>query len=105
MNGQAPPGTKSLASLGKWRCFGCGALNGEEDEAAKAVKEMKDRIEDEQPTSPNESKIKEEPTDGEGDLKEIGTDDEAEDDDSVEEMVEVEAKPKRGRPKGLKNKA
>ncbi|EFX05136.1 hypothetical protein CMQ_1772 [Grosmannia clavigera kw1407] len=29
VNGQAPPGTRSLAELGKWRCMGCGAANGE----------------------------------------------------------------------------
>lgn len=46
VNGQAPPGTKTLAELGKWKCFGCGTLNGEEDEAAKAVKEMKEMIEE-----------------------------------------------------------
>ncbi|PHH76830.1 hypothetical protein CDD80_1171 [Ophiocordyceps camponoti-rufipedis] len=27
VNGQAPPGTKSLAELGPWRCMACGALN------------------------------------------------------------------------------
>lgn len=44
VNGQAPPGTKTLAELGRWRCFGCGTMNGEEDETAKAVKEMKEMI-------------------------------------------------------------
>jgi len=44
VNGQAPPGTNSLADLGKWRCFGCGAWNGEEDEGLKAVQEMKEKI-------------------------------------------------------------
>jgi hypothetical protein len=44
VNGQAPPGTKTLMDLGKWRCIGCGTMNGEEDEAVKAVKEMKEII-------------------------------------------------------------
>ncbi|RFU28582.1 hypothetical protein B7463_g7755, partial [Scytalidium lignicola] len=44
VNGQAPPGTNNLADLGKWRCFGCGGWNGEEDEGLKAVQEMKEKI-------------------------------------------------------------
>ncbi|KAL1892328.1 hypothetical protein Sste5346_007066 [Sporothrix stenoceras] len=43
VNGQAPPGTKSLAELGSWRCMGCGALNGEAAEAKKIVREMLQR--------------------------------------------------------------
>ena len=54
VNGQAPPGTKTLADLGKWRCFGCGSWNGEEDEAAKVVQEMKERIE-EKPVSTSDA--------------------------------------------------
>ena len=46
VNGQAPPGIKAPAELGKWRCYGCGELNGEEDEAVKVVQEMKERIEE-----------------------------------------------------------
>ena len=30
MNGQAPPGTRSLEDVGRWRCGGCGAWNGKE---------------------------------------------------------------------------
>ncbi|OJJ50719.1 hypothetical protein ASPZODRAFT_86281 [Penicilliopsis zonata CBS 506.65] len=30
VNGQAPPGVKDLAELGRWRCASCGAWNGEE---------------------------------------------------------------------------
>lgn len=44
VNGQAPPGIKTASELGKWRCYGCGTMNGEEDEAEKAVKEMKEMI-------------------------------------------------------------
>ncbi|KAK4443699.1 hypothetical protein QBC34DRAFT_452376 [Podospora aff. communis PSN243] len=32
VNGQAPPGTKSMAELGMWKCMACGATNGEMDE-------------------------------------------------------------------------
>ncbi|KAI9891039.1 MAG: hypothetical protein M1814_003390 [Vezdaea aestivalis] len=37
VNGQAPPGVKSLGELGRWRCGGCGTLNGEESEASRIV--------------------------------------------------------------------
>lgn len=30
MNGQAPPGTRTLEDVGRWRCGGCGAWNGKE---------------------------------------------------------------------------
>jgi endoplasmic reticulum junction formation protein lunapark len=30
VNGQAPPGTKSLEDLGRWRCQSCQAWNGKE---------------------------------------------------------------------------
>ncbi|OOF92936.1 hypothetical protein ASPCADRAFT_209590 [Aspergillus carbonarius ITEM 5010] len=33
VNGQAPPGVKTLEELGRWRCGSCGAWNGEESEA------------------------------------------------------------------------
>lgn len=37
VNGQAPPGAKRLEDVGKWRCGGCGTMNGEESEAKKLV--------------------------------------------------------------------
>jgi hypothetical protein len=40
VNGQAPPGTKSLSELGTWKCMACGAPNGEMDEGRKIVKEV-----------------------------------------------------------------
>jgi endoplasmic reticulum junction formation protein lunapark len=39
VNGQAPPGIKTLEELGKWRCGSCGAWNGVESETDKAVKQ------------------------------------------------------------------
>lgn len=104
INGQAPPGTRSLAELGKWRCFGCGSMNGEEDEAAKVVKEMKERIgSQEEPSSPEIVKVEEVDS---GDGKEPLTDESG-------EMIEaadlgedtIEVKQRRGRPKGNKKKA
>ena len=40
VNGQAPPGMKSLADIGKWRCSSCGTMNGEETEVQKIVAEI-----------------------------------------------------------------
>ncbi|KAH6630111.1 hypothetical protein B0J18DRAFT_474753 [Chaetomium sp. MPI-SDFR-AT-0129] len=40
VNGQAPPGTKSLAELGQWKCMACGAANGEMDEGRRIVQEV-----------------------------------------------------------------
>lgn len=45
VNGQAPPGMRSLADLGKWRCGGCGGWNGEESEAKKIVKDIRSEAE------------------------------------------------------------
>ena len=43
VNGQAPPGIKNLEDLGKWRCSGCGTMNGVESEAKRVVKEMQEK--------------------------------------------------------------
>lgn len=37
VNGQAPPGVKRLEDIGRWRCGGCGATNGEESEAKRII--------------------------------------------------------------------
>jgi endoplasmic reticulum junction formation protein lunapark len=106
VNGQAPPGTKTLADLGKWRCFGCGTMNGEEDEAVKVVQEMKERIESQEKDAPeSENKGAEDSATGEsGDMMEGSTDEV--DVDSTEDTIEVKPTPsKRGRPKGSKKKA
>ncbi len=41
VNGQAPPGVKRLEDLGRWRCGGCGVMNGEETDAKKIVATLK----------------------------------------------------------------
>ncbi|KAH8660726.1 hypothetical protein BGZ60DRAFT_506965 [Tricladium varicosporioides] len=99
INGQAPPGAKTLTEVGKWRCFACGAWNGEEDEAAKAVKEMKKRIEEEQPSEVEKSIQDSVELVSEGEDEDVIK---SEDLDSSEEVVEV--KPKKGRSKGNKKK-
>lgn len=52
VNGQAPPGARTLEDVGRWRCGGCGAMNGKEkphEDVANLVKgweaerEAKDR--------------------------------------------------------------
>jgi len=40
VNGQAPPGTGTLAEIGKWKCMSCHAVNGEEDEGKRIVSEV-----------------------------------------------------------------
>ncbi|KAE8153395.1 hypothetical protein BDV25DRAFT_127323 [Aspergillus avenaceus] len=37
VNGQAPPGVKTLEELGRWRCGSCGTWNGVESEAKKVL--------------------------------------------------------------------
>ncbi|KAF5021081.1 hypothetical protein F66182_6870 [Fusarium sp. NRRL 66182] len=46
VNGQAPPGTKTLIEVGKWRCMSCGALNGEIDEGKRIMNEVLDAARD-----------------------------------------------------------
>lgn len=59
VNGQAPPGTKSLEDVGKWRCSECHSWNGTESQA----KQMIQRIAEEQgalqaqPASPRTPEI------------------------------------------------
>ncbi|KAL2058152.1 hypothetical protein ABVK25_001770 [Lepraria finkii] len=43
VNGQAPPGVKRLEDVGKWRCGGCGTMNGEDSEAKKIVASIKEQ--------------------------------------------------------------
>ena len=43
VNGQAPPGVKTLEGLGKWRCGGCGSMNGEESETTKVLADLRSR--------------------------------------------------------------
>ncbi|KAI0153396.1 hypothetical protein BJ166DRAFT_356053 [Pestalotiopsis sp. NC0098] len=40
VNGQAPPGTKSLSDIGQWKCMGCSTMNGEMDEGKKIIQDV-----------------------------------------------------------------
>jgi hypothetical protein len=51
INGQAPPGARTLEDVGKWRCQNCGSMNGVENEAEKLVKQVS-RRDVESPTIP-----------------------------------------------------
>ncbi|KAI4765058.1 hypothetical protein E4T52_00155 [Aureobasidium sp. EXF-3400] len=43
VNGQAPPGTRSLEDLGSWRCKECHALNGQDSEAKAMIREIAEK--------------------------------------------------------------
>jgi hypothetical protein len=47
VNGQAPPGVKTLEELGKWRCSSCGSWNGETSEAKKIIGEVQEQLREE----------------------------------------------------------
>ncbi|KAF2712500.1 hypothetical protein K504DRAFT_373776 [Pleomassaria siparia CBS 279.74] len=40
VNGQAPPGTRTIEDVGRWRCGGCGAWNGKENVKEDVVKDL-----------------------------------------------------------------
>lgn len=43
VNGQAPPGTRSLEDVGRWRCKECGTMNGVESEVGKVLQQAEKR--------------------------------------------------------------
>lgn len=47
VNGQAPPGVRSLEDLGRWRCGGCNAWNGKEKIEDEAVSKLVQNWEEE----------------------------------------------------------
>lgn len=52
VNGQAPPGVQRLEEVGKWRCSGCGFLNGEENEETKLLKKITQQAQPDQHSAP-----------------------------------------------------
>ena len=89
-------------------------MNGEEDEAAKVVKEIKERIEtqdqdepvesiEERESSSAEQKVVDEDESSSGKDKENTPPGESDDGDDAEDTIEV--KPRRGRPRSSKKKA
>jgi len=54
VNGQAPPGAKSLEDVGKWRCSSCHALNGVESEEKRMLRQVSEAAgNSESPISPH----------------------------------------------------
>ncbi|KAF9883266.1 hypothetical protein FE257_003822 [Aspergillus nanangensis] len=114
VNGQAPPGVKTLEELGQWRCGGCGAWNGEESEAKKVLAEIRNEPSSGEPAWDAVSKG-EAPSDvtddavivaaSEGEQVESRESD-ADTPDEIEQPDEEPSQPtrrsKRGRPKGSK---
>lgn len=43
VNGQAPPGARTLEDVGRWRCKECGAMNGVESEVGKVLEHAERR--------------------------------------------------------------
>ncbi|XP_044716560.1 putative integral membrane zinc-ribbon metal-binding protein [Hirsutella rhossiliensis] len=79
VNGLAPPGTKTLAGLGVWKCMACGAANGEVDEGRKIVREV---LSGRQVDGDEHESVKRERTKGLGaDNDDDGGDDDGGDDD------------------------
>ncbi|KAG8530092.1 uncharacterized protein KY384_005574 [Bacidia gigantensis] len=68
VNGQAPPGVSRLEDVGKWRCSGCGTMNGEEDEVRKLVKSIQ-----QEPKAVHAKEIQHEERTEESKVQEAGT--------------------------------
>lgn len=110
VNGQAPPGVKSLEDVGKWRCSSCGTMNGEESEAKKLVAELKEqktmgqRLNDSVLSASDGHVVSDK---DEVDQMKVEPKDEDENDSVENEPEPAEPEPtkhKRGRPKGSGNK-
>jgi hypothetical protein len=113
VNGQAPPGVKTLEGVGRWRCSGCGTMNGVESEAVRIVKAIErgnspPQVEGKAPLGVLEDAAeelkREEWSEGESTKNELfvkGADGEEQgDEDNGDEEEEETPKRKRGRPKG-----
>ena len=123
VNGQAPPGVKQLEDVGKWRCSGCGTMNGEESEAKRIVHEIQKQSIGEDSKSQTNPDVLRTPVlsktedsavadskedESESDVTQYSDDEEQiiqAKDESFEVREEPEtSKPKRGRPKGSTQK-
>lgn len=85
-------------------------MNGIDQEAEKAVEEMKQLVKDtnDETVQEKEGDGKAELTSGDDSMVEVSKDESTEGPDSIdsaEDAIEVEAKPKRGRPKGSGKKS
>lgn len=118
VNGQAPPGVKRLEDVGKWRCGGCGAMNGEESQVQSIIQSVrgqtssesrKPKRDRESEASLDEEKMKEEvgsQSDGrdeQGSSAEFTSD--ASDSDSSVMMKEVAKQKKEVEPQGARRRS
>lgn len=98
VNGQAPPGMKTLEDVGKWKCSACGELNGEDSEARRIVAKIQAQADGagSTPASPiaEEQEPNDEDEEAESDYT-VYTDEEA----SEQPVVVEKPVKKRGRPK------
>ena len=121
VNGQAPPGIKQLEDVGKWKCSGCGTMNGEESEAKRLVHEIQKQSASRDVKVPtdqdlpkpsnaeNRPVVKVNESDSESDVTQYSEDEEeglqVKDESSEEVREEREpSKRKRGRPKSSSTK-
>lgn len=74
VNGQAPPGVRTLEEVGRWRCSACHTMNGVESEEKRMLKEIAG-----EPMSPTT------PTTAARDSAEIG--DDVDEDEQAEEQI------------------
>lgn len=111
VNGQAPPGMKSLEEVGRWRCGGCGAWNGVESETTRVLADIKSQSQSADGTWESVSK-KDDDVSSNGEVTDDGVivgseakDSEGDDEDEKPEPEQSPRRNKRGRPKGGKKKS
>jgi hypothetical protein len=88
VNGQAPPGARSLEDVGWWRCKGCGEMNGVESEVGKVLQQAEKKRE-----VSGSSEVQKVPEMEERTVKKEETDDEDEDEESEEQSSGVDTTP------------
>jgi hypothetical protein len=82
VNGQAPPGARSLEDVGRWRCKGCGEMNGVESEVGKVLQQAERKRE------VSSSEVQRKPEMEERAVKREEDDDDDDDDVDIEESEE-----------------
>ena len=89
VNGQAPPGVRTLEEIGKWRCSSCHTWNGIESEETKILQQISHG----EPASPSSPDTPTSPDSGRAPSASAGDadDDEGEDSDDASEEVEQTA--------------
>jgi hypothetical protein len=88
VNGQAPPGARSLEDVGRWRCKGCGEMNGVESEVGKVLQQAEKKRE-----VSGSSEVQRKPEMEERAVKKEDTDDEDGDEESEEQSSGVDTTP------------